>query len=577
MVVRIGGGEVQGHGAGQVDGQLRPGLRIGSLGPGDEPLVGGIDKARDPAVFPRVAGGLGQRILGTVAGDDEGDGAELFGRIEVARLLAQGQQQGGGGAGGGEIRVRIGAAVQQHLAPPRPFLAHLRNKRQRGGRLDRGQDHRGLLRVLDQPGDGLGQPFGHLLAGHGAIGRVHLRREIDGLRRGAHLRRKHAHRGRQRPQRRVQVLCPLQHHGIDARGFGEGQRRMGIRLDPGAEAGGAGEIDDGASGVLDEPLAQRFGQRIDTERQQVRVEPRLRQNPPPGPHRDRHRQHRHRMRLDDHRIAGGQRRQDRRPGVPGGEGRAGKAHRHPARDDAIGLVEGDLGRAEAAFPAGAFGGEAHRGLGMDQHLDPPVQRVHAGPRIGHVERLPGGVHDRLHDLEQVVAVEGIESFQQHAQPRVDIGRSPARHRGAGGGEQGVGVGLRIGDAQRGLGIGRHLLPRLARHARLVQIEGPAALALKPRQPPGLRGLGIRVLARHLGLGRPAGAAGDGALRGLERGAVAVEHQRLQWMRWWRAPSRADSTRSAPVRAMSRTCSVPTKAGFSAWVTRCTTRGPSMIS
>ena len=69
MVVTVGGCEIERHGASEVDGELRAGLRVGEFGLVDVGLVGGIDKGCEAAELTHVGAGLCQGISCVVAGN----------------------------------------------------------------------------------------------------------------------------------------------------------------------------------------------------------------------------------------------------------------------------------------------------------------------------------------------------------------------------------------------------------------------------------------------------------------------------------------------------------------------------
>ena len=229
------------------------------------------------------------------------------------------------------------------------------------------------------------------------------------------------------------------------------------------------------------------------------------------------------MGLDDDGIAGGKAGQHAGPCVPCRERGTGKTHRDPARDNAIGLAKGDLILAETALPQGLRGCKAHGGFGMDQRLDPAVERIHARSRIGHVRALPGGMHDGGHKGEQMLAVKPVEELHQKTDPGFDLGLGPRGHGRLRGGKQRVRVSLRIGDAQRGLGVGRYFLACPIGYAGYVKCEGLALQGLESGQSARLGGFKLGVFPRHFGKRRPAVARRTGGLRAGETVAVAVKH------------------------------------------------------
>ena len=67
-----------------------------------------------------------------------------------------------------------------------------------------------------------------------------------------------------------------------------------------------------------------------------------------------------------------------------------------------------------AFPPRVRRYGALRLVRKHQRLDGPVQRIHAGAGVGHVEALAGGVHDGMGQLKQVVAVQHVDHLHQNA-------------------------------------------------------------------------------------------------------------------------------------------------------------------
>ena len=527
MVIAVGGGEIERHRTGEIDGELRAGARIRGLGLFNKGFVGRVQEGGEAAEFAHVACRLGQRVVAIPAFDAERDRPEALFAIQVALGGGDAQHQRRRGARTGKLGMRIGLRVQQHAPPLRSRVTHLRDQRLRLRRLDGGQYHRRLARLGRQRAHRVGQALRDFRRRHGsrrgsAAGTHAGRRQVDVLRAGAHLRRKHAQRGRQALDHRVEVVAGIDHHRVDPRGLGERQRRMRVGLDPLAEAHAAGEVDDRRSRVLDDLLADRVGRGIERQRHQVGVETAFPEHRAKHLDRDRHRQHGRRMRLDDHRIAGGKAGHHRRPRIPGGKTRAGEAHRDTARHQPVGLVEADRGGPEVALPAGAARDPGHRLPRVDQRLDAAVQRIHPAAGVAHVVALPGGMHDRERDFEDA-RVEAGYDFHQYADAGVGLGPGPARvDRGPRCGEQRIKIGLRVGDAERRLRIGRDLFAEPPDRAGLVEREVVAQMRLEGAPARGLRDVRVRILARQFGEGAPARARSAGGRGLLEARTVLFE-------------------------------------------------------
>ena len=520
VVVAVGGGEVQRHRAGEVGRELGAGSGIGRFGARDVVFVGRIQEGRQAAEGGDVAAGLGQRIVGIGAGDDEADRAEALLPIEFALRRCRPAASAVCWCGPAEIRGAHTAAVR--AAPgraPRPRSRSCCSRASVCGDWIVARIIAAFFGSAPSFCTASASWRATVCSGTSALrGAYALRRDVDVLRAGAHLRTEHAHRRGQAAQRGVQVVGGFQHHGIAAGSLGEGQCRIGIAFDPLAEGDAAGEVDDGGLGMLHQQLADRLFHACRGHRHQVRIEAGRREHLAEHPHRDRHRQDGGRMRLDDHRIAGRQAGHHRRPGVPGRKAGAGEADRDAPRHQPVGLVERDGRCAELALPARVRRHGAHRLLRVYQRLDGPVQRVDAGAGIGHVEALSRGVHDGVGQFEQVVGEQPLDHLHQHAQALFDAGAGPRVDGRLCSVEQAVHVGLRIADAQRLLGIGRDFCAQRADAARLVQFKRPAEL----RAERGRARLGRRRAAA-MPVGRLREQRGIAA---LEAGAPRLAQRRL---------------------------------------------------
>ncbi len=117
------------------------------------------------------------------------------------------------------------------------------------------------------------------------------------------------------------------------------------------------------------------------------------------------------VRLDDHRIAGGQGGEQARIGIPGREGAAADDQPHPATDDFIVLLH-DQRRVLALrlFPGGLGRHEALFAPGIGDGLKTAILSVRPTRLKGHHPALARSHHDRMRNLEALL-VEAIENLQ----------------------------------------------------------------------------------------------------------------------------------------------------------------------
>ncbi|MCY1418446.1 hypothetical protein D9M71_340070 [compost metagenome] len=102
------------------------------------------------------------------------------------------------------------------------------------------------------------------------------------------------------------------------------------------------------------------------------------------------------MRLDQHRVAGGQAGEQARIGVPGREGGAADHQRQAARDDMPALVQHQrVGLALRLGPARRFRHLGHGAPGVGQRFQGAVLGVGAAGLERHHVALPAGVHHRV--------------------------------------------------------------------------------------------------------------------------------------------------------------------------------------
>ena len=132
------------------------------------------------------------------------------------------------------------------------------------------------------------------------------------------------------------------------------------------------------------------------------------------------------MRLDDHRVAGGEAREHAGIGVPRREGGAADRHGDAARHDAPLLVHTQRLRPRpAAFPSAPLAGTlVISAIGVGNSLQRAVLRVRPTRLERHHERLAGCVLHGVGDGEALL-VEAMNDLEAYAGARLDAGRRPA--------------------------------------------------------------------------------------------------------------------------------------------------------
>ena len=240
------------------------------------------------------------------------------------------------------------------------------------------------------------------------------------------------------------------------------------------------------------------------------------------------------MRLDDDRIAGGQAGEHRRIGVPRREGGAADHQPHAARDQHIGLLQGDLFTGERAAPGRRRSHIAHRLGGIGEGLDAPVQRIGAGAaeRLGIA--LAGDMHDRVGHLE-ISVVETRRDLQAQGDAQFEIGLAPGAHGADGRNDQGLRIALRIADAERLLSKGRDLLADLADDAGLAQVEGRAQTRLERRLARARLVGAVDLRGRTVAVGAPALARLDRVDGGRQRRRMARDQRYATVVQTGRGP------------------------------------------
>ena len=105
------------------------------------------------------------------------------------------------------------------------------------------------------------------------------------------------------------------------------------------------------------------------------------------------------------------------------------------------------------------------------------------------------MHDRLHDFEQIVAIQPIDDLQQHAYSCLRTRPAPVRDANASGRELRIEIGLEIADAERLLVVGGDLFADPGRATGVGKVE-----RLPEPRPPGHFASGPRTLVIRVAAG-----------------------------------------------------------------------------
>ncbi|MNF77460.1 hypothetical protein D3C84_596070 [compost metagenome] len=225
------------------------------------------------------------------------------------------------------------------------------------------------------------------------------------------------------------------------------------------------------------------------------------------------------MRLDQHRVAGGQAGEQARVSVPGGEGGAGDHQRQAARNDVPALVQHQRVLLALGFaPARRLRHLGHGAPGIGQHFQATVLGVGAAGLEGHHVGLAAGVHHRM-GQGRAEGVEALEDFQAGAQPRLGTGITPGRQCRLHARQQLVRVVLVVAQIQVEA-VGRTLGAGAAHRLRAGQGE----VLAEQRLEGGLGALHrfFRILLEAFREGRPVAALADRLDGALEGAAVMLE-------------------------------------------------------
>lgn len=271
----------------------------------------------------------------------------------------------------------------------------------------------------------------------------------------------------------------------------------GVLLQPVAEGGGAGVVDDPDLGADREALGDALAGPLGGQRDQIRVEARLAQHLAGDGHREGQRKHGARVRLDQHRVAGGEGGEEAGIAVPRGERVAADEEGDAATGRDERLVQ--LQRVALALRLGPVGGVRGTDLlpvGVRDGLQAAVLGVRAARLERHHEGLAARVH---HGVGQLVGAgtDPRQDLQTDQGPDLRSRRPPGARAGLHRRKQDVRVGVRILDAE-------------LRPVRRDLAAGPAVGAGLPQVEPGVQD-GVES---GLALGRTETARGTALAVGL---------------------------------------------------------------
>ena len=259
VVVAVGGREIERHRPGEVAGELRARSRVRRDRALDVLLVGGIQERGDPASGARVGRCLRQRGVAIVGGDHEADRPEAFLAVQVPAPPHRRRPA--------TAYAYAPAKIRDARTAPRP-AGHARDATPPPAiwSISAGVDADWIAAMIGAARFGSAAIAAMAcassraeLVGADAAARMAdaIARHVDVLRRRAHLRREQAHRRGEALDHRLELVHRLDDDRVHARRLGVAERRVGVRLDPGAEARAAREIDDRGLRMLDQHLADR--------------------------------------------------------------------------------------------------------------------------------------------------------------------------------------------------------------------------------------------------------------------------------------------------------------------------------
>ena len=310
----------------------------------------------------------------------------------------------------------------------------------------------------------------------------------------------------------LQVIGGFQYHRIAAGGFRIDLLARTVLLQPAAEAGAAGEIDNGGVRVLNQWQRGRVRTRIGSQRDEVGVVAGFCEHLTANPRHKCDRQRRRGVGFQHHRITRGQRSAQRGVGVPQGKRGAADHHADATRHQAVALVQaGNAIAPELALPVRGGRHILHGLVGVGECLQAAVQGVGTTAGKSHHIGLSGAVHGGVGVFKQLLTT-ALQDFQAHANPRFRCGRRPGGARRVDGRKEHLGVGPGVAHAERFPRVGRHFLPHPGHLSRLHKRKILPQLGLKARQPSGRLLFAVNLAARVF---RPA-TPGIAVAAGIQR-------------------------------------------------------------
>ncbi|CAG9187878.1 hypothetical protein BVI2075_100072 [Burkholderia vietnamiensis] len=468
--------------------------------------VGAVDGQRQRAVLGGDFAGEIERLRGRVGRDHERDRAEPLLRElrAVSHVELHHERRAHASVGEGGMHERL--AVGEHAAE----LAGVVDARAHAFVLDRADQLDGACSVAGQLLHGAGYGLGHVVEARMAIrGLDAVTRYVDVLRSRAHLARVQRQRERDVLGRGLEVVGRVDHDLVDAGFLRVHLRLVSMAFEPRAVLRTAGEVDQLDFGAQREVLHERAVVRLGREqRDDVRIEAGFAQHVAGDADRDRERQDRARVRLDDHRVAGGEVGEQAGVAIPGRERAAAEHEAGAARDDRIALVHRERRvLALRLFPMRIGGDSAQLVPGIGDCFERTILRVRAAGLECHHEGLARRMHHAVGDLE-ARAIQPCQDFEADADPCARAGFTPLKLGRGCRGDQLVGRRFWIADVERDP-VWRLLRADGPAGRRLVELEHAAEMRFERGFAIGVRAFPVHFGTRHFRKRAPVPAALDG--------------------------------------------------------------------